>query len=422
MTIFWISATLMVGVALLFCVPGLLRGPRVSAKQLGRAAAGYRKQLKSLELAFADGHIKKPDYQSRRLEITDAIVASIEGSPEEASVDRSPGVGIALVFLLPVLTVFLYLNYGTPAALGDQIAGHGAALAVDPQQQAPELGQAIAGLIARLEQNRDDIDGWLLLGRSYMSMQNYQAATDALQHAHELEPNEPLIMADLAEAIAFSSAQRELPDNAVTLLEQALVIEPRLQKALWLLGLGNYQHGEYQKALGLWEQLLSQLEPGSGVASTVIEQINSARGQLGMELLAGAPTLAATPPAAIPSASPNTQATRSLTVEVSLAADLSDRISPNDTLFIFARAASGPKMPLAIQRLTAGQLPVTVILDDTMGMMPQMNLASFPEVVVGARISRSGDAMPHPGDLEALSDPVANNQEQPVRLEINSVL
>jgi cytochrome c-type biogenesis protein CcmH len=423
MTMFWISATLMVAVALLFFVPVLLRGARTSVKELGHSAASQRQQLQSLELAFRDGHLNKKDYQRQRQKISDAMMATIEESPEVTAADRSPGMGLALAFVLPLLTLFLYLQEGTPEALGDQPErGHGAPQTDDPQQQAPALGQAIASLIARLDQNPDDVEGWLLLGRSYMSMQNYQAARDALQRANELEPNEPLIMIDLAESIAFSSAQRELPDTAVSLLERALTVEPTAQKALWLLGLGKYQQGDYQSALGLWEQLLPLLEPGSGAAGSVTEQINNARQQLGLDLMAGsAPTA---PPSAAPSQTTpkGTEATRTLTVEVSLAAELSNRINPSDTLFVFARPVAGPKMPLALRRLTAGQLPVTVTLDDTMGMMPEMNLASFPEVVVGARISRSGDAMPQTGDLEAVSDPVPNNQQQPVKLEINSVL
>ena len=231
-------------------------------------------------------------------------------------------------------------------------------------------------------------------------------------------------MIDLAESIAFSSGQRELPDTAVSLLERALQLEPSAQKALWLMGLGKYQEGDYQTALGHWEQLLSLLEPGSAVADTVTEQINNARQQLDMELAAGAaPTVS--PPdtsASVQPATANKGATRTLTVAVSLSAELSNRVRASDTLFVFARPVAGPKMPLAIQRLTAGQLPVTVTLDDTMGMMPEMNLATFPEVVVGARISRSGDATPQTGDLETLSGPIPNNQQQPVLLEINSVL
>jgi cytochrome c-type biogenesis protein CcmH len=428
MTLFWIFATLMVAVALLFFVPGLLRGPRTSIKELGHSVATHRQQLQSLELAHRDGHLNKKDYQSRRQEISDAMMAAMAESPQPAAADRSPVMGVALAFMIPILTVFLYLQEGTPEALGDQPERRHATSQPQPQpdagqQQAPELGEAIAGLIARLNQNPEDIEGWLLLGRSYMSMQNYAAARDALQHAHDLDPNEPVIMIDLAESIAFSSGQRELPETAYSLLERALLVEPTAQKALWLMGLGKYQQGDFQDALGHWEQLLSLLEPGSPVADTVTEQINNAREQLGAAAMPGPGAMAAATPVAAATQAPTAagQASRSLTVEVSLSAELGDRVRPSDTLFVFARPVTGPKMPLAIQRLTAGQLPLTVTLDDTMGMMPQMNLATFPEVVVGARISRSGDATPQPGDLEVLSGPIANNQQQPVRLEINTV-
>lgn len=434
MTSFWISAALMVAVALMFFVPRLLRGPRISARELEQSAASSRQQLQSLEAAYRDGHVNKKDYKSRRQEISDTMMASLEDSPEPEPAARSPKVALALAFVLPLLTVFLYLEEGTPEAMRAQAPLQSSTQAPTPdhsaQPQAPELGDAIASLIARLERNPDDIDGWLLLGKSYMSMQNYQGARDALEKANDLAPNEPVIMVDYAESIAFTSGQRELPEQAVSLLTRAIELEPTAQKALWLLGLGAYQQGAFQAALDHWEQLLALLEPDSGVADTVIEQINNARQQLGMELLSGAPPTAA--PVAVPAAvdtqvaapppAQNPEATRTLTVVVSLAAELSDRINSSDTLFIFARPAAGPKMPLAIRRLSAGQLPITVTLDDTMGMMPEMNLATFPQIVVGARISRSGDATPQPGDLQVLSDPLANDQQQPVRLEINSVL
>src|SRR5690349_6071866 len=117
-----------------------------------------------------------------------------------------------------------------------------------------------------------------------------------------------------------------------------------------------------------------------------------------------------------------TSAAPRLTVNVTLDPKLKDKLDANATLFVFARAASGPPMPLAIQRLKAGQLPVTVTLDDSMSMMPAMRLSKFAQVVVGARVSKSGNAMPQSGDLQTLSSPIASSRGEPIALEIDQVV
>ncbi len=415
MTAFWIAATVMAAAALAFVVPRLLSGPRATANP-GDAGA-VRRKLKSLAAARADGHLDEVEYERRRQQLASEWLDRVDRAAPVAG--RSPATAYTLLILTPLAAVALYLLVGSPRAIvaaGSPAPPAATAAASGGEAQAPELSTAITQLAARLAQNPTDVDGWYLLGRSYMAVGRHADARDAFARALELAPGEPALMVEYAEAIAFTSGQRQLPEEAETVLRDALARQPDSQKALWMLGIGAFQRQDYRTALDYWERLEALLEPDGPVARQVGEQIAAARAALGD----GPAAEAAAEPA--PAAASDDGDTPALTIEVSLADELQARVDPNDTLFVFARAVSGPRMPLAIQRLPAASLPTRVRLDASMGMVPNMNLATFPEVVVGARISKSGSAVPQPGDLEALSDPVSNRRPEPVRLLIDRVL
>jgi cytochrome c-type biogenesis protein CcmH len=162
------------------------------------------------------------------------------------------------------------------------------------------------------------------------------------------------------------------------------------------------ERGDNKAAIRYWQSLLALVPPGSedaqGIAATIVE-------------LGGTPTTGA-PPAPAASARPATPPTElasarsRITGRVEIAPALAARVPPDATLFVYARAAQGSRMPLAIVRRAARELPFEFALDDSMAMAPNMKLSSFPEVVVGARVSRSGNATPQSGDLEGLSKPV----------------
>ena len=422
MILFWTVAAAMLAGALAFLLPRLLKGP---AMPVNDAAADARRRLQSLESAYADGHLEQADYDSRKQAIAAELLGAV--SNEDHSRDRSPGTALALGLVVPLAALVIYLQVGDlrPLQSGSTTVAS-TAPATDPvsgeNAQAPEISEAIQQLAARLAQNPEDVEGWYLLGRSYMAVQQYDQARDALARATELDSFSPLLKVDYAEALAFSSNTGKLPAEARDLLLQALEAQPDAQKALWLLGMGAFQDGDYTEAISRWENLAALLEPGSGVAQQVEEQLNRARQAAGLpaspsEMPAPAVTQApVTPQPVAPASGP------ALTVQVSVDASVAENVQPGDTVFIFARAAAGPPMPLAVQRLTASQLPATVTLDASMTMTPAMTLATFPEVVVGARISRSGSATPQTGDLEALSDPVANDRAEPIQINIDRVL
>ena len=184
------------------------------------------------------------------------------------------GLGLALLLLLPMTTLLLYQGVGTPA---------GVAVTETPPSVADDadINQLLMQLEARMAAEPDDVEGWLLLGRSYRSLQRFSESRTAFEQARRLAPEDPAVAVELAEAMIFTSPPGQ-PDPAVNeLLEEALARAPDMQKALWLAGMMAAQRGDDARAVALWERLMKLLEPGSGVANSVAEQLNAARARLG---------------------------------------------------------------------------------------------------------------------------------------------
>lgn len=297
---------------------------------------------------------------------------------------------LGIAFALPLAAGGLYLLVGTPAALDGMPAQDQAAMNID---------QAIHKLRMHLADHPDDAQGWLLLAQTATAMQQPDEARDAYGRVLKLSPNDTAAMVGWAEADAMLRPDHHLQGRARALLEQAVKLQPDNQRGLWLLGISQFQDGRYAEAAATWRVLQPQLEPGSKVAQAVAGQIAAADARGGGPAAAG--------PA--------------LTVQVSLAPALKGRLAAGDTLFVYARAEKGPPMPLAVARLDASRLPATVTLTDAMGMLPQMKLSSARRVFVGARISRSGQAIARSGDLEGDAGVIAVDGKTPVKIVIDKI-
>jgi cytochrome c-type biogenesis protein CcmH len=290
------------------------------------------------------------------------------------------------------------------------------------------MEQAIAKLADKLKQNPDDAEGWTLLGRAYEATQRFEQARDALKHAYDLAKGDPDVAVAYAEALALSSPARRIEGEPRQILDTALKAAPDNQRGLWLLGISEYQGKQYDTAIATWKHLIAVLPKDSDIGPSVQQQIARAEAERdGKPLPAEEPpeaNAAATDVAAATAPAPASasESGAQLHVEVALDPKLAGKLAPGDVLFVYAKAASGPPMPLAIQRMDAGKLPVTVTLTDGMGMLPSMKLSQFPQVVIGARVSKSGNAMPQSGDLQVLSQPIAVTTTTPIRLTIDSVV
>lgn len=322
--------------------------------------------------------------------------------PQVAADTRSvPARALAVVLLiaLPLVAVLLYRELGEPRALDP------AQLVATPTdtETAPDLATAVAGLEKRLARDGDDLDGLRLLARGYQGLQRFADSRDALGRARALQPDDIDLQVEYAEAFALASTTRRIEGEAESLLTDALSRNPDHQRALWLSGIAAMQRDDRSAALAHWQHLLTLLPPDSTVYAAVAEQVREIGGEV--------PQSAAAEPATTNAAA--------IRIQVSVAAALRDQVAPGDTVYVFARAAEGPKMPLAIQRFAASELPKEIVLDDSMGMTAGPHLSQAPRIVLGARISKSGDAIAKPGDLEVLSPALDQTAlTQPVPLEI----
>lgn len=416
--VFWSIAGAMALVALALVLRPLVRG-----------GASRDARLDTLERARREGILTDAEAAAKR----EALGVQSAPSPPVPK----PLVAV-LVLALLAGSVGLYRLVGEPRAL---VPGGLATSATT----APPMEQAIPALVARLEREPGDLEGWLLLGRAYKQTQRFAEARDALANAIRIAPESPDAMVEYAESLALAAPDRRVGDESRALLARALAREPEHQRGLWLSGIASLQDERYADAVAAWDRLLAQLPPDSDVAESVREQIAQARARGGMPALAerttpalpgrtDPPSTSSAPMPPIAAANAATQAAAAndatadatgprLVVEIALAPALAARIEPGDTLFVFARAPQGPKMPLAIQRIPVPSFPTTIVLDDSMGMMPALKLSQAGQVVVGARISKSGNAAAQSGDLEVFSEPLTvATQRGPVKLVIDRVV
>ena len=323
---------------------------------------------------------------------------------------RGPFVlALALALVTPPIVLGAYLMVGTPQAL------QSASASIDDHAT---LLEATQQLQASLQRKPDNAEGWALLAQAYSALGQPRQALDALDHLLKLKPDDPDAMVAWVEATAETSLSHRIDDVARAKLQRALQIEPTHQRALWLLGISDFQRNDYAGAAKQWKTLLPLLQPGSRVATAVQQELAAAEAHMGggtqdATLAAADPTSATSSATAHPGVA--------LTVMVKLDPKLAHKVKSGDTLFVFARAVDGPPMPLAVARLKASDLPAKVTLTDAMAMTPAMTLSKFAKVNVAARISQSGNAMPQAGDLESAPVEVATNSHAPVTLTIDKV-
>jgi cytochrome c-type biogenesis protein CcmH len=242
------------------------------------------------------------------------------------------------------------------------------------------------------------VTGWTLLARSLAAMGRFPEAVRAFEHLLPLTPGDAQVYADYADALAMVQG-RSPQGRPYELAKRALELDPHLPKALAIAASATLDAGDYKTSLGYWQALAAELPEGSEDRQQVDAAITELRDRAraaGEALPQAGPLVGTAPPA--PSA-----AAASITGSVSVAPQLAAKVDPNAILFIFARSEGGPRMPLAVLRLPARGLPTTFQLDDSLAMSPQMKISMASAVRIEARVSKSGNAMPQPGDLTGSS-------------------
>jgi len=350
-----------------------------------------------------------------------AAVAASPAPPPAAAPRRSgPFWALASIFVL-VLAGVGYGWKGTPQAVGTPPAGFeqagggagaGAGGGGAPQHTGgAQLEALVKQLQERLEKAPGDHEGWSLLARSQMALGRYADAAASYEKAMALKPDDPSTLTDRADALGVLNG-RSLEGEPARLLERALKLDPKHVKALVLVGTLEFQRGNYAGAQKRWQQVVDIGPAGDGLVELAKEGVTQAQARQGAAATAGRPQAAApggasaAPPQAAAPTAPAGAAAGGISGTVRLSAALKAQASPNDVVFIFARPASGG-MPLAILQKRVADLPAEFTLDDSQAMSPAARLSSAPQVVVTARVSKSGQATPQAGDLEGASAPVA---------------
>ena len=386
---------------------------------IGRAGGEHAvrqlaQQMKQLRELHASGVLNDEQFAQSRHALEDRLVNAVStptSSSTAAAVPSRQLAGIVLGFVL-VVAVAGYRFVGTPDRLSAEPGQPVATAPASPQESAHPVTQAqiqqmVDQLAERLKTRPDDAEGWVMLARSHVALGQHAKAVTAFREATRLVPNDSALLADFADALAMSQ-ERGLQGEPMQLVERALKLDAKNVKALSLAGTNAFDSKDYARAVSYWEQAVALEPPGSAFSQQLNSGIAEARQLGGMS----AGTLLAA------DAAPVATSGASVSGTVSLPAALASRVSPNDTVFIFARAVEGSRMPLAILRKQVKDLPLHFVLDDSQAMSPEMKLSSVQNVVVGARISRSGNAMPQPGDLQGLTAPVSVGSSS-VRIDID---
>jgi cytochrome c-type biogenesis protein CcmH len=383
-----------------------------------------KRELKALQAAHEARTVDTAAFQLQRQALEQRIVERVLANtpsppplPPQAGTPYKLLAGIAAAVL--VVAAAGYGWTGTPNANQLKIDAAAAERAAPGGQPGAAQIQAMVDKLAqRLKDKPDDAEGWRMLARSYIVLERPGDAVAAYKKAVALNGNDAGLLADYADALAMTKG-RDLTGEPLALVQKALQIDPTNLKALALAGSAAFDQKDFAAAVGHWEKLAAAAPPDSPWLPNVRESIAEARRAAGMPVAAAPTPGPGQPPA-------QTAAANSATVTgtVSLAAALRAQAAPEDTVFVYARAASGPRMPLAIVRKQVKDLPFDFVLDDSTAMSPALRLSGFQSVVVGARVSKSGNAIPQPGDLAGQSAPLAPGAPgaKGLKLEIATVV
>jgi cytochrome c-type biogenesis protein CcmH len=377
----------MVMIALLFTLPALFRGPRGGTAGIDRNTLNIeviRSQLAELEADLQSGRLSRDQYAAARSDLEQELLSDLDG-PAGTGAARTRGgqwAAIILIAGIPLLAVWLYTLLGS-----QQIIPLLAQMQATPPPAAPadsggrpSVEEMVEKLAQRLRGQPDDMKGWVMLARSYVVLERYEEAVEAYRNILALGGDSPELFADYADALAMASGGSFSPE-AGELLQRALAAQPDNVKALWLAGHWKNQGGDHAAALEYWEKAAALLPPDGDDAAVIARQIANVREQIGLPPQPAAPAQVAAasagagPAAANAATAPGASSGAALQVEVTLDPQLAETVAPDDTVFVFARAVQGPRMPLAIVRRQARELPLSVTLDDSQAMSPAMVLS-----------------------------------------------
>jgi cytochrome c-type biogenesis protein CcmH len=397
MTLFWIVCAVLLIVALLFVVLPLWRASAKNNDVLRDAAnlEILRDQSAELETDLRNGLLTQEAFEQGKRELQARLLDEVKTNGQTVKLAHNPAkkLAVVLALLLPLFAVSLYLAIGNPKAMLQQEV-----LATADGFGIVRSEAALQELEKKMERMPENPDGWLLLARSYAELQRFPDAVRAYQKLVQLVPNEAQLWADYADAAAMNNGQ-SLLGEPTKFLDKALQLDGNNSAALALSGSAAMERGDYAAAITHWQKLVNLLPQDYPNVQMIHDGIQQAKEFLAMQK-GGKQKLAQIAAAQAAEKSAAANPAMAVSGKVALSPTLAGKVAPTDTVFVLARAANGPKMPLAVFHKQVKDLPMEFTLDDSMAMQPQLKLSGFDQIVVVARVSKSGTPMAQPGDLQ----------------------
>lgn len=410
---FWIISAILVAIAMAFILPPLLKKEVIQDATREQNIAIAKEQLAELELRFEQNDIDQKNYQLSKEELERALFNDLKESDFDVSDNSrsslknstikhpSKSIDTWLILLLaPVIAIPLYLSLGNlnfTKQFNSKDAATEVAKASMPLKPdgTPDVEKITQQLRKEMESNPTDPKGWYMLGRAYMMIPRFPQAIESFEKSLAIRPDLAETMLSLADALSMNN-EGQLNGRPRELVNKALTIEPQNLTALWLSGMAASQDGEYLEAISQWQKVLPLLDDKPDEKTAVTGLIEEAKSRLTPEMIDKISNKTTDHKNKGVNPEINKQGIK---VNITISDLLKERTSPNDLVFIYAKATSGPPMPLAAVRKQVKDFPLDVMLNDEMAMMPGLNLSSYDLVTVGARISKTGHPIANDGDF-----------------------
>jgi cytochrome c-type biogenesis protein CcmH len=408
LTFNFIALVLVLSVAAVLVWVLLRQGPLVSqASQAKANAKVYRDQIRDLDREHESGHLSHEEWQQSRDELSLRLLEDTSALDDPQIKPQKPAMWSAIFILLavPLSALGLYAVLGEPAAFDPMSAKA-------PQQASPmEMLKMAENLAQKLEEKPDNLQGWVMLGRTYRSLEQFDKSIQAYDRALKLSADDDLQL-ERVEVIAMKT-QGNFEGEPWRVIRDILQRDPQHYGALLMAGSGSFAHAKYEDALRYWLAARKTLDAQNPDLPELDKAIASVQEKLGLKVgvaLGGQSPVLASAVTATADVNSDVNAgakdAGSVSGQVNLSAALKSKASPSDVVFIYATPANGERMPLAIFKTTVSQLPLNFTLDDSTAMSPQRKLSGAGEVFVKVRVSKSGNAMPQSGDLSGSLGPV----------------
>lgn len=382
---------------------------KTHASQAKANAKVYRTQIQDLDREHESGHISQAEWQQSRDELSLRLLEDTSASDDPAAKKEMPAMwtAVVLALALPLSAMGLYMWVGEPEALNPMATTK----AIDPsidKADPNELAKMAEGLAQKLEAKPDNLQGWVMLGRTYRSLENYDLAIKAYDRALVLSADDDLRL----ERVEVMAMQRQgnFEGEPWQVIRDILQKDPQNFGALLMAGSASYSNGKLEDALKYWQQARAPLTPDNPDLAGLDNAIATVQQKLGLPV---SKPEASKPKAAVSGLN--------LTGQVTLSPALKSKVSPTDVVFVYATPANGERMPLAVFKSTVAQLPLSFTLDDSTSMTPERKLSAAGEVLVKVRVSKSGNAIPQSGDLAGSLGPVKVGT-QGLKLEIKDLV